>query len=292
MLKSAVWFTTMACNFKCKYCWEVQAQHFGDFKPEKFKPANQWIDAWLRLRPGVLDITGGEPFLQPGLVEIIEALAAGGTRIAMTTNISHPLLDFVKRITPDQVFSITASYHPSENGTRDNPMNDNIFVGRLLLLREFGFNFTVNIVAWPEQLWLIPKFIEMCEAHKFRWHVDPYSSMAYYPWEFTEAEKIALRQWTTPQRDIDRPDLGPVLCSGGIDHLSVQPDGSAWRCILERQQQLNKIGNIFDEDFQLLTDRRVCTQQHNCPGCDRDKVSIEKTDQAAVPASLPIIHQQ
>lgn len=274
MLKSAVWFTTMACNFKCKYCWEVQAQHFGDFKPEKFRPANDWINAWTRLCPQVLDITGGEPFLQPGLIDIIESLASNGTKIAMTTNLSHPLLEFVKRINPSQVFSITASYHPTENGTREHPMNENVFVGRLLLLREFGFNFTVNMVAWPEQLWLIPKFIEMCNVHKFRYHVDPYSSMSYYPWTFTEAEKNALRQWVTPDRSVDRIDIGSVKCSGGIDHISVQPDGTAWRCILERQQLANKIGNIFDDCFSLLTEPMDCHQQYNCPGCDRDKVTV------------------
>lgn len=289
MLKSAVWFTTMACNFKCKYCWEVQAQHFGDFKAEKFKPAKEWIDAWTRLKPGVLDITGGEPFLQPGLIDIIEAIAANGTRIAMTTNISHPLLDFVKRIKPSQVFSITASYHPTENGTRDQPMNENVFVGRLLLLREFGFDFTVNIVAWPEQLWLIPKYIAMCKVHKFRYHIDPYSSMAYYPWTLTEAEKSALRQWVTPGRAIDRKDLGPVSCSGGIDHISVQPDGTAWRCILERQQLINKIGNILDADFKLMDKPLVCNQQFNCPGCDRDKVTVHQIKPLDKKLQLPVI---
>ena len=289
MLKSAVWFTTMACNFKCKYCWEVQAQHHGDFKAEKFKPAQEWIEAWTRLRPGILDITGGEPFLQPGLLEIIEAITAAGARVAMTTNLSHPILDFVRRIRPDQVFSITASYHPTENGTREHPMNQDIFIGRLLLLREFGFNFTVNIVAWPEQLWLIPKYIELFDAHKMRYHIDPYSSMAYHPWEFTEAEKIALRQWVTSNRPIDREDIGPVLCSGGIDHISVQPDGTAWRCILERQQRLNPLGNILDPEFELMQDRLICRQQINCPGCDRDKVSVEKTTDTSPSKNLPIL---
>ena len=42
MLKSAIWWTTMACNFKCKYCWEVQARQRGEFKPVPFRPANPW----------------------------------------------------------------------------------------------------------------------------------------------------------------------------------------------------------------------------------------------------------
>jgi MoaA/NifB/PqqE/SkfB family radical SAM enzyme len=276
MLNSAVWFVTMACNFKCKYCWEVQAQErAGDFKPEKFKKPEEWIHAWNRLRPGILDITGGEPFLQPGLIEIIEAITANGTRMAMTSNFSHPILEFVKRVNPDQLFSITASYHPSENGTKANPMNVDVFLGRMLLLREFKFNVTINIVTWPEQIWLIPKWIELFQdVHKFRVHIDPYSSIEYYPWVYTDAEKAFISKYVTQNRTVNPNQVDPVLCSGGINHLSVQPDGSAWRCILERQQFKNQIGNIFDPNFSLLPEMLRCDQQHVCPGCDRDKVSV------------------
>jgi len=45
MLKSAIWWTTMACNFKCKYCWEVQAQERGEFTPVPFRPAQDWLEA-------------------------------------------------------------------------------------------------------------------------------------------------------------------------------------------------------------------------------------------------------
>jgi len=286
-ISSAVWFVTMACNFKCKYCWEVQAQERGEFKPEPFQPAEKWIAAWKRLAPEILDITGGEPFLQPGLVDIISELGSSGTRLAMTSNLSHPLMEFVRNVSPNHLFSITASYHPSQNGDRANPMNVDVFLGRLLFLREFGFNVTVNIVTWPEQIWLIPKWIELFhDVHKFRVHVDPYSSIAYYPWEYTGAERTAIAKWVTEGR---KPSeyRGRVLCSGGQNHLSVQPDGSAWRCILERQQMLNPIGNIFDESFSLLGERLPCDQSHICPGCDRDKVKVEAIDGPVM--SLPVL---
>ena len=50
-----------------------------------------------------------------------------------------------------------------------------------------------------------------------------------------------------------KPDApATVLCSGGVDHINVQPDGSAWRCILERQLGINPLGNVFDPGFELL----------------------------------------
>lgn len=283
-LKSAVWFTTMACNFSCNYCWEVQGQARGEFEAEPFQPAGKWIEAWKRLSPEVLDITGGEPFLQPGLVDIIVELASHGTRLAITSNLSHPLLEFVQKVDPEKLFSITASFHPSQNGSRQLPMNTDLFLGRCLLLREHGFNVTVNFVAWPEQVFLIPKYASLFgDEHGFRFHVEPYSAMSYYPWTGSEAESRLLDQWIEKDR---RPfdDPPAVLCSAGCDHLSVQPDGSAWRCLIETKQRLNPLGNIFDKHFGLLAleGRRPCFQRRNCQGCDRDKVSVEKSDIAPV----------
>ena len=53
------------------------------------------------------------------------------------------------------------------------PMNPESFVCRCLLLQNRGFNVTVNIVAWPEQMYLIPAWAEMFRSHGLRFHVDP-----------------------------------------------------------------------------------------------------------------------
>ena len=271
----------MACNFKCKYCWEVQAQERGEFKPEPFLPWEKWLEAWTRLSPQFLDITGGEPFLPGiGLVKLLEHLPRS-IKVSITSNLSHSLLDFVKVATPQQVHSITASFHPGENGTKQQPMNPEIFIGRIKFLQEFGYQVTANIVAWPEQLWLIPHWVEMFDAQGIRWHIDPYQSIAYYPWEYTEAERELLRPYMADNRawGLDaKPDGKVVECSGGVDHLSVQPNGDAWRCILERQQLINPLGNIFDDSFAPWSQPGSCDQSWQCPACDRDKVTVFQID--------------
>lgn len=278
MLKSVVWWTSMACNFKCKYCWEVQAQERGEFKPIPLKPASEWLVVWNRLKPALLDITGGEPFLMPDLVELIVGLDPS-IRVGLTSNLSHPLLEFVRLISPERVVSIAASFHPTENGTRQHPMNPEIFVGRCLFLQSRGFRVTVNCVAWPEQLYLIPAWAEMFRSHGLRFHVDPYSPIAYYPYEYTDAERRYLEPWVLPNRQTGLRVIQPtkpvvVDCSGGLDHLSVQPDGSAWRCILERQLGINPLGNVFDPGFSLLDQPIPCRESWRCPACDRDKVTV------------------
>ncbi|MHB8862177.1 MAG: hypothetical protein ACYC6N_07225 [Pirellulaceae bacterium] len=195
----------------------------------------------------------------PGDSDILDVLTGLdlAIRVAITSNLSSPLLEFVKHVSPERVINVTASFHPMENGTRTHPMNPEIFVGRCLFLQNHGFNVTVNLVAWPEQMYLIPAWAEMFRAHSLRFHVDPYSSIAYYPYEYSEAERQFLEPWIWENRRAGLESVKPdapitVLCSGGVDHINVQPDGSAWRCILERQLGLNPLGNIFDPGFRLF----------------------------------------
>ena len=167
-----------------------------------------------------------------------------------------------------------------ENGTRTHPMNPEIFVGRCLLLQNHGFNVTVNVVAWPEQMYLIPAWAEMLRSHGLGFHFDPYSSIAYYPYEYSEAERRYLEPWIWENRRAELHTLPPekpytVLCSGGVDHINVQPGGSAWRCILERQLAINPLGNVFDLRFELLKSPLPCAESWQCPACDRDKVRSE-----------------
>jgi MoaA/NifB/PqqE/SkfB family radical SAM enzyme len=167
-----------------------------------------------------------------------------------------------------------------ENGTRTHPMNPEIFVGRCLLLQNHGFNVTVNVVAWPKQMYLIPAWAEMLRSHGLGFHFDPYSSIAYYPYEYSEAERRYLEPWIWENRRAELHTLPPekpytVLCSGGVDHINVQPGGSAWRCILERQLAINPLGNVFDLGFKLLKSPLPCAESWQCPACDRDKVRSE-----------------
>ena len=158
-------------------------------------------------------------------------------------------------------------------------MNPGVFFGRCLFLQSDGINVTVNVVAWPEQMYLIPAWTEMFRSHGLRFHVDPYSSIAYYPYEYSEAERRFPEPWIWENRraglDVLRPDApATVMCSGGVDQMNVQPNGSAWRCILERQFAINPLGNVFDPVFKLLESPLNCAESWQCPACDRDKVTI------------------
>jgi MoaA/NifB/PqqE/SkfB family radical SAM enzyme len=265
-MRSGVLFLTYKCNFTCHYCWQRQGNKVGEYAPIPFIDSKNWVNAINRLGFDILDISGGEPFLQPGFVDMLNGL---NCRIGMTSNFSHPLTDFVQKIKPSKVISITASYHPSQNISLDQ------FIGRIALLQSKGFNVTVNFVAHPDQMYLIPSAKQQFERMGFRFHVDPY--VAYTDkYEFTEEEKKFLRPYVGDDRGhyLSESEETIKMCSGGRTHLHIQPNGDAYRCYTDFVQKKQGIGNIFQEDFKLAQADSECQYWGKCLGCDKDKVSI------------------
>ncbi len=268
MLKSAVWFITWACRYNCPYCWERQRQRAGELKPEPFFDYQNLADAWNRLEPGVLDITGGEPFLQPGFIPMIKAMSED-ISVAITTNLEGDICGFVREIRPERILSMTLSYHPLAG------VNLSSFLGKALLLQRKGFRVVVNVVAYPEQMYLIPEMRETFRKYALRFHVDPYSQTPYAPYEFDTVEREYIRGLIDNDRaNYLNRDVRPVSCSGGMDHIAVFPDGLAYRCVNDKISGARALGSILDTGFRLIGERTPCADYNKCAGCDRDKVSV------------------
>jgi hypothetical protein len=269
MLKSAVWFITEKCNMSCPYCLEKEV--LKRFITEKEITPEQWADAWNRLQPATLDITGGEPLLVPGFVSILEKLNKS-IRIAITSNVKCDLTEFALKISPDQVFSMTLSLHPSQ-------MDFQRFIGKALFLKNRGFNLTINFVSYPEQLWLIPSFEDACARLDLKFHVDYYvtNDGKFDGFPYNQNEQGVINRYIGQDRShFLEAKSRPVICSAGIDHIQVFPDGQAFRCMKEMMsQEKGSIGNILAEDFRLCAFETLCDDANKCAGCDRDKVTIK-----------------
>ena len=277
MLKTALWWTTMACNFKCAYCWQEQHQRHGELLPVKFIDHDKWVNAWKRLSPNVLDITGGEPFLLPNFVQIVSSIASH-SKIAITTNLSHSLDEFINEVDPSRVVVITCSYHPSEYH-KSSAITGDSFLGRCLLLKNSGYPVNVNCVAWPDQMYLIPSVIATFKNNGLRIHIDPYSPSTHHRFSYSQKQLEYLRPYVVGNRSKAIAGLitdKPVRCSGGIDHITVWQDGTAWRCLRDMESKINPLGNIFDESFALLDSPLACFVRNKCAGCDMDKVTVEE----------------
>ena len=86
---SAVIFT-QGCNFRCRYCHNPELVY-----PHMLQPSMPEEEVWafLRRRKGTLEgvvVTGGEPTLQPDLIEFLTRVKELGYLIKLDTNGSKP----------------------------------------------------------------------------------------------------------------------------------------------------------------------------------------------------------
>lgn len=81
---------TQGCNFRCPYC------HNGALigpEPEPEAPSEEAVMRFLQSRRKQLDgvvISGGEPSIQPDLIDFARRVKSMGYRVKLDTNGSHP----------------------------------------------------------------------------------------------------------------------------------------------------------------------------------------------------------
>ena len=79
------------CNFKCPFCYNSSLINCSN---DNFIPLSELL-TFLDKRKNILDgvaITGGEPLLNPSIVDLIKAIKEKGFKVKLDTNGSYPKL--------------------------------------------------------------------------------------------------------------------------------------------------------------------------------------------------------
>jgi MoaA/NifB/PqqE/SkfB family radical SAM enzyme len=271
---NAVWNISSKCNYSCPYCGnEISKKAYENLT---YPAPDLWAKAWNRIEEElIIDITGGEPLLWEGLIDFIYLLDED-KRVAITTNGRVNLTEFVQKVPPQKCINMTMSYHPSQH------VDLHYFIGKVLMLKNRGFNVNVNFVAYPEQMWIIPELIKVFSQHDILMNVDPYlqnSETPYYT--FNESEIVFLKQYITGNRKVcfERRKLSS-MCDAGSGYFVVMPNGDVYRCITKSFQEAS-IGNFLDEEFKLMTGPSPC--QTSCIfGCDMDHTCREPLNKVSL----------
>lgn len=136
---------TSKCNLNCKYC--ISKQYNKEIN-EKLFPWEDMIN-YLKTQNITHRITfigGGEPFLDPRIIEVSKEISKNHY-LSMTTNLtSKKIKTFGKVIPPERVLQIHASAHLLENERKGL---FNTFVENFNFLKSQGFPIFAEAVAYP-----------------------------------------------------------------------------------------------------------------------------------------------
>lgn len=112
--------TSFRCQLSCPYCL------LPHIKINRTAPEHSWAEWAVALRDytpvdSILDFAGGDPLLFEGLAYLLDTLAKGGRRWAITTNAIHTEgVDELLRVRPGGCVLVNISDHPGSYDCESN----------------------------------------------------------------------------------------------------------------------------------------------------------------------------
>lgn len=246
------------CNYRCGYC----TQRFVEDRKQWARDLPRFIEAFLAL-PGDWEIklSGGEPFRHPGFLDAVAALAAGGLRVSVVTNLSASEADLARfaELTRDAPGLLSASLHleyAAPAAFRDK-------------LRRFADAHAGRVcatcVATREVLPRLPDLKALFEAAGLPFKVQPEKQdrdvIAYSP---AEREALLALGGHNGTGRVD-PDLSGRPCWAGARYFIVDHRGEAYRCYPARRYRREHLGSLLDGSLRLGDGPAPCGYRYcNC----------------------------
>jgi organic radical activating enzyme len=254
----ASWNMNTTCNYRCSYC----TQRFVDDRKQWARDLPRFVQAFTSL-PGDWEVklSGGEPFRHPGFLDAVGALADGGVRVSVVTNLSASpaqLTAFADR-TRALPGLLSASLHLEY-------VEVDAFIEKLAgFAAAHAGRVVATTVATRAALPTLPALQGRFADAGLRLRVQPEKQdrdvIAY-----SAAEREALRELGGHNgTGAIAPDLSGRLCWAGARYLIVDHRGAAWRCYPSRRYKTEYLGNLLDGTFRLAMGAAPCPYRYcNC----------------------------
>ncbi|MCD0452499.1 radical SAM protein [Actinocorallia sp. API 0066] len=255
------WHLTNRCNFDCEYC-HPQIKHVLNRKNLNEPDAQLVVRRFDETgRVCLVHMSGGEPFLFPGFVD----LCAGLTRrhhISINTNLATPdVAEFARRVDPAKTVKIVAALHIGERERLGLGLTD--YARDVHLLRALGFDVDALYVLYPPLLGrlvtdleqLSDLGVEQVRAKVFKGVLNG----RRYPEAYSDAEKEFILGYSgqylfnKPYLD-GPPDFRGAPCSAGVSSFKVTVTGDVRRCASVPA----RYGNLYDGTFSAADAAELC----------------------------------
>lgn len=270
---SIIWNMTRKCNFRCEYCY-FPHDNTPVTETLPVERVTDFLDATGE--PWVVGLTGGEPFIYPGFVEICQALTANH-RIGVDTNlsVSSKVRDFAERIDPARVQDLYVALHIEE---RERVKGVDAFIRNARLLMDKGFKVIVNYVVHPTLEGRFHADREFFAGHGIAITPRPFRGRfegRRYPEAYGDRAQAIFADHPEQGKKIAFNFFG-VPCSAGKTLLRMEPDGTVFRCPGDK----TVLGNVLD-GVTLMNGDEPCTKGR-CPCRGLDHVRLTPVQEALV----------
>ena len=228
---------TWRCHSRCRYCWlndTIRARPELLNAPER--PYEDWLAAIRRDKPDVVDIAGGEPYLLPWINKLIAACPEIMFGIS-SNGLEYERIVELAEMRPQNIVGLNLSYHP--DAAERWADYDTRWRNAVWAVRKTGGMPGPNIVDYEDNVAKSQGALQWLKTQRIVYAISPYEDMGIL------AEKQAQG----------------LCCRGGVDHLVVAPDGSAWPCLSTLRSPYWRetcLGNWLDGTVDVSRKEQPC----------------------------------
>jgi MoaA/NifB/PqqE/SkfB family radical SAM enzyme len=258
-----LWRMNRRCNFNCVYCFRSVDEDKRTEDPACGKYSAEHIAKRFDETGKVWRIfmTGGEPLLYPGFVELAKALTRGHY-ISMNTNLSTPnAYELADAVESKRVHTINADIHILEREKSRDGVRE--YLRKFLHFQERGFNIWLGYVTYPPLFGRIEEDMEWLRGEGVkRINVKVFQGRyrnRRYPRDYSDEERAFIRGLGLNNYEQDilacRVSFLGKKCEAGHRAFEMDTSGNLTRCSTLK----DGYGNLFEGTFRPGKSSRRCT---------------------------------
>lgn len=267
------WEVTLGCNLHCDHC--LSGSGPGHQKPNELTTgeAKAFVAELDEMNVFQVNIGGGEPFIRPDMVELLDELTDRNVSTCVSTNgtqLNERTLDRIEAMDPLFLQVSMDGLRTENDAIRGDGVYDQV-VDALSRLEDRDIGTTVNTVVTRQNVADLPDIYDLAESHGAGLRLNRFrpSGRGEDTWDefrLREDQIRFLHCWLEDNPDVRTGDsffylnaLGEVRnntlkqCGAGSMTCLVDPVGDVFPCAFTQWDHL-AAGNVTEDGFQAAWD--------------------------------------
>jgi mycofactocin biosynthetic radical S-adenosylmethionine protein MftC len=286
------WEVTLACNLRCTHCLSSSAEPVaGELSTEE---ALDLVDQLAQEKVFQINFGGGEPFMRPDFLQIIDACHAKGIMTCISTNGTLFTPELVERLSRTRLMAIQVSLDGAKKETCESIRGKGTYdkaINALKLLALSNIPTSINTVLTATNADEIPALQVLAEELGVTLRISRFrpSGRGADNWDKlkpTPAQLIEFSDWLGQNDNIrtgdsffsltsqERQGLGLNLCGATKLTCCVGPTGKVYPCAFLQVDRFEagdlrhrRFKDIWDDSEVFESFRRL--RILSCEGCER-----------------------
>ena len=286
------WEVTLACNLRCRHCLSSSAEPV----PDELSTAEAMELICQLEQEGVFQINfgGGEPFMRPDFLDILDACHARGIMTCISTNGTLFNTDLVEKLSQSKLVAIQVSLDGAEKTTCEAIRGQGTYgpaIDALKLLAASSIPTSINTVLTTNNAHEIPQLHNMAQSLGVTLRVSRFrpSGRGADNWEELRPnprQLLDFSDWLAKSGEVrtgdsffsltsqERQGLGLNLCGACKLTCCVGPTGKVYPCAFLQSDRFeagdlrnNTFKEIWDHSDMFASFRQL--RIHSCEDCQR-----------------------